>query len=182
MAFSLNFGRSGGISLNRAASTQRPPKGGIANHRDSSGPTGDILDHRPLIRRARNPAISRQVSGDFAESMSTGVNSAESRPSAADPAGRRAREPPTFPIIYCRYSTCIQSTADPRGAKFPRTPHISADFDDFRPIDGWGRSRPNPAHSPQNRPGERAKPMPSANGLTKPPQRTKLAPDAPKKS
>ena len=62
-------------------------------------PWGEFLHNRPQNHGGRNPTLSAQVSGYFAEFRQIARNFHESRPFSADPAGRRIREPPKFPRI-----------------------------------------------------------------------------------
>ena len=62
-----------------------------------------FLHNRPQNRGVRNPTLSDQVSGYFAEFRQIGVRFPESRPFTEEPAGRRNREPPKFHRISWRY-------------------------------------------------------------------------------
>ena len=68
VAISLNFGRYGGIPLNRAPSPQNRPMAGPRTAEIFQDSMDIFLHDRPQIHGLRNSALPAQVSVDFAES------------------------------------------------------------------------------------------------------------------
>ena len=132
MAFSLKFGRSGGTCPNRAPRPLYPPKGGSANHRHFSGFREEILDNRPQVREARNSAVSRQVSGDFAEFRPIGwefpPNRAPPPQNRPDGGSSRRRDFQDF-LEILRNRPQIKKVRNSA-----LSPQLGGDFDEFRPI------------------------------------------------
>ena len=113
---------------------------------------GIFLRNRPQNHGARCPAHADQVSGDFAVFRKVARNPPESRPFAAEPAGRRVRERPKFFRTPCRY--CYKIDSGITGCEIPPfRPKLSGDIAEFRRA-GRGSPRIAPLHCKTDRPGD----------------------------